>query len=114
MNHYGTGATRVKSLCVAVAGVLVVAACDAPVPDKPAAATAPSPATAPLPAGFDQTLSLQGITFHVRSTNAGSLNKLRIEPGGLTGDNTVIEQEIEGTVTMAEVADLDADGSPEV
>jgi hypothetical protein len=105
----------VKSLCVAVVGLLVVAACDARVTaDKPAAAPAASPAAALLPAGFDQTLSLQGITFHVSSTSVGSLNKLRIEPMGLTGDNAVIEQEIEGTVTMAEVADLDADGSPEV
>jgi hypothetical protein len=116
VNHYSTRcATRVKSLCVVVAGVLLVTGCDAPVPaDKPAAAPVASPATAPLPAGFDQTLSLQGIRFHVSSTNAGSLNKLRIEPMGLTGDNTVIEQEIEGTMAMAEIADLDADGSPEV
>ena len=65
-------------------------------------------------AGFDQTLKLQGITFRVRCANAGSVNKVRIEPKGLKGANTPIEKEIEGTVTLAEVADLNVDGSPEV
>jgi hypothetical protein len=75
------------------------------------ASTAPAPATA---AGFDRTLEFQGITFRVRCPNAGSMNTVRIEPKGLQGDNTPIEKEIEGTVTLAEVADLDVDGSPEV
>lgn len=65
-------------------------------------------------AGFDQTLSLQGVSFRVSSANAGSVNRLRIEPKGLKRDNTVIEREIDGTVTMAEVADLNVDGSPEI
>lgn len=45
-------------------------------------------------AGFDRTLTLQGITFRVRSTNAGSLNRLRIEPQGLKGKgaNAVVEK----------------------
>ncbi len=64
--------------------------------------------------GFDQVLRLQGITFRVRCTNEGSLNKVRIEPKGLKGANTPIEREIDGTVTMAEVADLNVDGSPEI
>jgi hypothetical protein len=54
------------------------------------------------------------VSFHVRSANAGSVNRLRIEPQGLKGDNAVIQQEIDGTVTLAEVADLNADGSPEI
>ena len=93
------------------------AAAPAPTVAAPAPATAAPAATAAAaapPAGFDQTLDLQGVTFHVTSANAGSLNRLRIAPKGLKGDNAVIEQEIDGTVTMAEVADLDADGSPEV
>ena len=65
-------------------------------------------------AGFDQTLSLQGVSFRVSSANVGSVNRLRIEPKGLKRDNTVIEREIDGTVTMAEVADLNVDGSPEI
>ncbi len=124
MSRHGaeTAAASAKSLCVAVAAVLAVAACDMPAPGvKPGAAPVPSPAarsappaTPTQPAGFDQTLDLQGITFHVSSANAGSINRLRIEPMGLTLDNAVIEQEIDGTVTLAEVADLDVDGSPEI
>ena len=64
--------------------------------------------------GFDQTLSLQGISFHVTSANAGSVNRVRIQPKGLTIDNQPIEKEIDGTITGAEVADLNVDGSPEI
>ena len=64
--------------------------------------------------GFDQTLSLLGISFHVSSANSGSRNLVRIEPHGLEGDNTVIEKDVEGSVTGAEVADLNEDGYPEI
>ncbi len=64
--------------------------------------------------GFDQLFNLQGITFHVTCPNEGSLNQLQIVPGGLEIDNSVIQQEVDGSVTGAEVADLNGDGSPEV
>jgi len=64
--------------------------------------------------GFDKVLKLQGITFHVQATNEGSLNQLTITPSGLSGTNDVIKQEIDGSVTGAEVADLNNDGSPEI
>ena len=64
--------------------------------------------------GFDKVLTLQGITFHVAATNEGSLNQLTITPSGLEIDNRVIKQEIDGMVTGAEVADINADGSPEI
>jgi hypothetical protein len=80
-----------------------------------AGAATPSPVGPPgLATGFDQTLSLQGVSFRVTSPNAGSINRLRIAPKGLTGDNAVIERDIDGTVTEAEVADLNVDGSPEI
>jgi len=72
------------------------------------------PATAPTPVPFDQTLKLQGISFHVTSSNSGSINELKIVPSGLTIDNAPIVRSIEGQITRAEVADLNADGSPEV
>lgn len=78
-----------------------------------AGSTPPSAASAPL-APFDQTLSLLGITFRVRSANNSSINRLEIVPNGLETDNRVITREIEGTVTRAEVADLNVDGSPEI
>jgi hypothetical protein len=81
----------------------------------PVSATNPAVAeTAPNHSGFDRTLSEQGITFRVRSANTGSLNRVRIEPRGLKGDNAAVEKEIDGTVVDAEVADLNIDGSPEV
>ncbi len=64
--------------------------------------------------GFDQSFDLQGITFHVTCPNQGSLNQLKIVPKGLEIDNSVIQQEVDGSVTGAEVADLNGDGSPEI
>ena len=64
--------------------------------------------------GFDQVFELQGITFRVICPNQGSINQLEIIPAGLEVDNTVIKREIDGTVTAAEVADLNGDGSPEI
>jgi hypothetical protein len=72
------------------------------------------PAAAPPPVPFDQTLKLQGIGFHVTSANSGSTNELKIVPSGLAIDNTPIVRAIDGQITRAEVADLDADGSPEI
>ena len=59
-------------------------------------------------------LELQGIRFHVASTDEGSINTLHIVPAGLEIDNSAIVRMIDGTVTGAEVADLNGDGSPEV
>lgn len=64
--------------------------------------------------GYAQTLSLQGISFKLSCPNQGSLNKLTITPSGLTIDNAVIQRDIEGTVTGAEIGDLNSDGSPEI
>ncbi len=63
---------------------------------------------------FKQTFSLQGVSFVVVSKNEGSLSKLKIIPKGLSRDNKEIIRDIEGSVTAAEVADLNADGSPEI
>ncbi|MFZ1643719.1 MAG: hypothetical protein WAV07_20265 [Candidatus Contendobacter sp.] len=71
-------------------------------------------ATAPASVSFDEKLSLLGISFHVTSANAASGNTLRIAPAGLEIDNTPISREIDGVVTGAEVADINADGSPEI
>jgi hypothetical protein len=64
--------------------------------------------------GFDQVFELQGISFHVICPNQSSINQLEIIPAGLAIDNAVIKREIDGTVTGAEVADLNGDGSPEL
>ncbi|MBW2683319.1 MAG: PliI family lysozyme inhibitor of I-type lysozyme [Deltaproteobacteria bacterium] len=64
--------------------------------------------------GFNQIFTLQGISFHVTCLNSGSINILTIKPSGLSINNSIIEQEIEGTVAGAEIADINSDGSPEI
>ena len=59
-------------------------------------------------------MTLQGITFRVVSANQGSINRVTIAPAGLGRDNQPVSREIDGTVTGAEVADLNGDGSPEI
>jgi len=63
---------------------------------------------------YDETLQLQGVTFRVHCDNGASLNTLTLTPSGLEIDNTPVSAEVDGVVTGAEVADLNADGSPEV
>lgn len=65
-------------------------------------------------ADFDQTLELQGVSFRVQASDKGSINTLTIKTKGLKSDNRLITREINGKVTEAEVADLNADGSPEI
>lgn len=63
---------------------------------------------------FDMNLDLQGVSFRVSCQNDRSLNMLHIVPSGLSIDNSPIAREIDGFVHGAEVADLNADGSPEI
>jgi hypothetical protein len=60
------------------------------------------------------TLALQGIRFSLASANQGSVNTLVVTPAGLATDNRPQRQAIDGTVSSAELADLDGDGSPEL
>ena len=64
--------------------------------------------------GFEESISLQGVSFLIQCPNQGSLNTLTITPSGLEGENEPIVVEIEGSVTNAEVEDLDANGFPEI
>ena len=66
------------------------------------------------PVGFDKPYFLQGITFRVISPNDNFSNTLKIILSGLEIDNSIIKKTINGVVTGAEVADLNADGSPEI
>lgn len=63
---------------------------------------------------FDQTLSLQGVTFHVACANDSSRPRLTITPSGLAIDDSPMTKEVDGRVVLAEVADLNVDGSPEI
>ena len=70
------------------------------------------PATA-LHAEFNKTLTLKGITFQISPPNDSSLSKVTIKTKGLKRDET-FENEADGTVTDAAVADINNDGAPEV
>jgi hypothetical protein len=113
-----------KKCLLTIAISVSLSACMMPIGSKPAVAkpalASKSPAdstksnVAAQSTGFDRTLTEQGVSFHVTCPNAGSINTLRIQPSGLKDDNTLIERQIEGTVTAAEVTDLNVDGSPEL
>ncbi len=92
----------------------VAAAAMTAAPGAPASAAHQAPPSTHVQVPFDQTLSLQGISFHVQSPNAGVPNRISITPEGLSVDNSAIARPVEGLVVGAEVADLNADGSPEV
>ena len=63
---------------------------------------------------YSQSLTLQGATFNLKATNHGSMNNLSIEADYSGHKIFEKHREIEGTVTGAEIADLNSDGSPEI
>ena len=63
---------------------------------------------------FQKTLQFKGISFDVNTKGSGSLRQLVIQPKGFEKTNKSVELEIDGKVTDAQVADLNADGFPEV
>ena len=69
-----------------------------------------------LAPGFRLTekLALPGITFHVTCPNDSSRPTLKITPSGLAIDNSAMTEEVDGHAVLAEVADLNVDGSPEI
>ena len=66
------------------------------------------------PRVFQKFLTLQDISFDISSTGEGSIQKLTIQPTGLSIDNNVITTSIDGRITNAEIEDLNSDGSPEL
>jgi len=64
--------------------------------------------------GFEENISLQGVSFLIQCSNQGSINTLTITPSGLERKNEPIVVEVEGSVTNAEADDLDANGFPEI
>lgn len=63
---------------------------------------------------FHHKYSLHGVTFDVSAINSGSLNKLIITTEGLKDSVPPIKLEIDGSVSGAEVADIDNNQSPEI
>lgn len=63
---------------------------------------------------FIKTLMLNNMGFEVSTTGEGSIQQLTVQPFGLKIDNSKIKMEIDGSVTGAEIGDLNGDGSPEL
>ena len=76
--------------------------------------SATGPGNAAADAAFDRRVSLNGITFRVRTTREAAGRRLTVTPTGLSQDNTPMTSIVAGPVTGVEVSDIDADGSPEV
>jgi len=111
--------------CVLLSGLAMLCGCGAKTPPNPSlsiprasVSEPPAPAAAAaiptVPSGFDKQLELNGIGFHVTSPNVAAGNAVSVAPAGLEIDNSPFTTDADGAVTGAEVADLDADGSPEV
>jgi hypothetical protein len=66
------------------------------------------------PSVFNKTLVLQNIGFEIITTGIGSMQQLTVQPFGLKTDNQKVSMEIDGSVTGAEIEDLNRDGFPEV
>lgn len=107
-----------NAACLLAASALVAAPAHAgptaPPSSVPAAALPAAKGAGAPTSAFDRVLELHGIRFHVSSPNDASINELRIVPSGLAIDNAPIARTVDGTVVGAEVADLNADGSPEL
>jgi len=65
-------------------------------------------------AAFNRTLSLQGITFQVKSSGEGSQQQLTITTTGAKPPIKPIRQTVNGQVIGAAVADLNSNGLPEI
>lgn len=73
-----------------------------------------APEIASAGSGFAQRLELQGFAFDISATNEGSINQLTVTPSGLSEQQGPLKVEIDGSVTGAEIADLDSNGFPEI
>ncbi len=112
------------ALIVAIA--LVLASCKEKPAENDVASDRSEPVTAqvdtvkvdvaaPVPVlVFNKEFDMHGVHFVVEATDIGVMKTLTITPSGLAEVNDVITREIDGTVTNAEVADINADGSPEI
>ena len=115
-----------KKIALIIAMVLMATACKEKAPEAAVAQDTSEPESTPIEevtvqaaapasaAAFNKEFDLHGVHFVVQATNNGSMNTLTITPSGLSEVNDVITREIDGTVSNAEVADINADMSPEI
>ncbi len=63
---------------------------------------------------FNKVLTHKNINFKISTKKEGDSNILTIVPSGLSITNETVTHKIDGTITGAEIEDLDSDGFPEV
>lgn len=73
-----------------------------------------APKGAPEVKAFEDSKTLQGITFKVTCPNAPGKNLVTITPEGLSEVSDAMSDEIDGKVERIEVDDLNVDQSPEI
>ena len=67
-----------------------------------------------LAAPPEQTLALQGVTFTLNATGEGSTQTLEVKTSEQGHAYPVITEQVDGSVSGAEVEDLNSDGRPEL
>ncbi len=78
------------------------------------ASTVENPIQEEQKTAFQNTLTLQNISFDIKTTGEGSISALSIQPKGLEIDNRKIVLEVDGQIVNAEIEDLNSDGFPEI
>lgn len=71
-------------------------------------------ASAAIAAPFTQFLSLQGVQFTVKARGEGSTQDLVVKAKEGAVSYPAIKEQVDGSVTAAEVEDLNSDGRPEL
>ena len=71
-------------------------------------------ASAAIAAPFAQTLNLQGVQFIVKARGEGSMQDLVVKAKEGAVSYPAIKEQVDGSVTAAEVEDLNSDGRPEL
>ncbi len=105
---------KYKKCVVAIAILLTLVGCKnsfgkTTVVTKKDSSTIPSETKSAKPR-FTKKLSLNNISFEINLIN----KLLSIQPSGLNVDNTKVIKHIEGTISNAEIDDLNGDGFPEL
>lgn len=65
-------------------------------------------------ASFERDLRSHGVRFEIRTRIVQGRHRLYVTPDGLLADKTPVERDLPGPAIDAEVADMDADGWPEL
>ena len=110
-----------RTFSIAILSIFILTACTESVPDKsidtqtttyPDSTVTIDTSSANQP--FQKKLTSQNISYNVISLGAGSIQTLFVITNGLTEINDTFKIQIDGKVSNAEIADLNADGYNEL